>query len=375
MLCRVRAILHPGQNLAYASYAYAGLSMLARAGEIGLELAATGDAPWAGGAHENLVLRLELNGDGRRPRHVCIDFHDRHDTIARESFRWSDVYFKRGFNPDVLARTPPPDDDDANANHNGADRAGWLRKVRPFGLVYLCAERRIRRRLVRHWCARHLRLLARGPRRALSALPRECHALKNFLVSPDVTSFEYGSADQVEPAVLFQTRVWQPGETSDDADAINEERAQTTRALRGALGDAFRGGLVPTPFATEKYADLVTTQHVRRAAYIRFGKRPLVGVYTRGLHDSLAFKLAEYLAAAKCIVMPPPPGTLPEPLEPGRHYLPFHTTDECVSQCQRLLNDPALAMAMRQANAEYYRSSVHPAARMRRCLQAALTEE
>jgi hypothetical protein len=40
-----------------------------------------------------------------------------------------------------------------------------------------------------------------------------------------------------------------------------------------------------------------------------------------------------------------------------------------------LLNDPALAMAMRQANAEYYRSSVHPAARMRRCLQAALTEE
>ena len=78
---------------------------------------------------------------------------------------------------------------------------------------------------------------------------------------------------------------------------------------------------------------------------------------------STAFKLPEYLAASQCIVAEPPRNELAAPLEPGRHFLPFHTPDDCVAACQKLLADPHTAAAIRAANFEYYRGEVEPAAR------------
>src|SRR4051812_32824231 len=100
-------------------------------------------------------------------------------------------------------------------------------------------------------------------------------------------------------------------------------------------------------------------------------KRSLVGVYSRGLHHSLAFKLAEYLAASKCVVSPPFRNELPAPLVEGANYLQFQSVEQCVAQCQRLLRDADLAAAMRRQNRAYFLREVEPASHLRRCLDRA----
>ncbi len=100
-------------------------------------------------------------------------------------------------------------------------------------------------------------------------------------------------------------------------------------------------------------------------------RKTTVAVYTRGLHDSLAFKLAEYLAAGVCIVSDPFKHRLPVDLVPGVHYLPFTTHDECIRQCRRLLDNPTEAQRMRAANVRYYRDWVEPQAHIRDLLARA----
>ena len=93
-------------------------------------------------------------------------------------------------------------------------------------------------------------------------------------------------------------------------------------------------------------------------------KRFLIGVYTRGLHNSIAFKFAEYLAASQCIVAVNHPKTsCRSPWSPAATSLPFQNPDQCVhAQLPALLDDPELVRTMRQSNHHYYASEVQPAA-------------
>ena len=93
-------------------------------------------------------------------------------------------------------------------------------------------------------------------------------------------------------------------------------------------------------------------------------KKVGIGVYVRGLHHSLAFKMAEYLAAGLCIVSEPLVHELPVPLREGVNYLLFRSHDECLERCRWLLSHPAEAERMRWANRDYYRRWVEPEAHM-----------
>ena len=90
--------------------------------------------------------------------------------------------------------------------------------------------------------------------------------------------------------------------------------------------------------------------------------------------DSLAFKMSEYLAASRCIVGHMPRSILPEPLVPGRNFLPFETTDQCIAQCESLFANLPAAAEMRHANWSYYRSQVEPSAHLLSILQRAFGE-
>ena len=131
---------------------------------------------------------------------------------------------------------------------------------------------------------------------------------------------------------------------------FNEERAALISLLRKTFGPRFRGGLVPTPFARQRYPDVLLEEAYRRPDFIGMVKTNLIGVCTRGLHHSLAFKVAEYLAASMCIVSDPMLNQLPEPLAAGEHYLQFSNLDQCLVQCDRLLSRPDEAREMRRRN-------------------------
>jgi hypothetical protein len=260
-------------------------------------------------------------------RMLAFDLRDQSYFICLEALERADVYFKRSYYEPHLESLPQ------------AHRA----KILPFGLN--CAQKTSAAGTL------VARMLLRNP----ACIRRLRGTLKAYLRLADAEAMERPPSVKAEQVIYFQTRVWEPEEVpGDDSREINESRVAIVRSLRREFGARFKGGLVPTAFARAHYPDAISAEPHVRSQHIQASKAASIGIYSRGLHHSLAFKLAEYLAACKCIVAEPLRNGLPAPLVEGRNYLEFTTVDGCLALCDRLLADPAAAEEMRAANWEYY---------------------
>jgi hypothetical protein len=330
----------------HASALYAGLDGLARRGVIRLRFRRCRGEADRHLVEDPLAVCLEVMAEGQPGHLLAIDLHDQGDVFAPRALAACDVYLKRSFHRPDVERLPTE----------------LARKVLPFGLNYSCRSHGSTMRFLR----------VAGPRLGLGGLAG-LRRLRNHFAPPLVEEFEQDPTTDLERAIILQTRVWEPHDAGPgEAEAINEGRVALIRALRAAFGDRFQGGLVRTPLALARYPQEISPHPSRRRLYTAMSKRYLIGVYTRGLHESTAFKLPEYLAASQCVVAEPPRNELPVPLEAGKHFLPFRDPDECVAACRRLLADDDLVRAMRQANHEYYRSEVEPAEHVARVLERSL---
>lgn len=353
---RVKAVFGRHQSLYHASNLCAGLWLAGARGVIRVELPSVRSSRRYAQLSKIGHAWLDVvRADTGESRLLCIDGLDRSDLFSEEALRRCDVYLKRSYYAPDLAALP----------------AELREKVQPFGMNYACRcaghDGRFLRLLMRQGglCCREIRT------GGLADLREVLVSLRSYLSSPGVDEFECDPAIPLEPTILFQTRIWREDDTTDSAQEINEGRVRVIRALKKAFGSRFVGGLVPCPLAKHRYPDALTTQQSRRSAYVAMSKRSLIGVYTRGLHHSIAYKFPEYLAAAKCIVSEPLRNTLPAALQAGVHYLPFASPQECVEACGRLLENPALASAMRRANHRYYLDEVRPDAHLLACLDRA----
>ena len=333
-----------------------GLVLLEQASKIDLDFE-FGVAPWAGKPGPNdeavgtIYWTVQQGADSVR---VAFDLQDQGWLFNRSALRTCDLYFKRGFEPPALSTLP----------------AAWGSRIKQLGLVYPCQRLGVSARLLPRW------LVQRAPHSltSLGQFVQLKQELKLLVQLPLVTDFQRSPTQPAIEGVIFQTRLWEQGESSDeDLVEVNSMRCALVQGLRAALGPRFRGGLVPTRLALERHAELVATDHYRRRDYVRMSGSYLVGVYSRGLNHSNAFKLGEYLAAAQCIVAEPLRQELPQPLVEKLNYLPFGGVDECVEACVQLLEDKRLAAAMRQANFEYYCAQVEPDAHASRLLGEALS--
>lgn len=343
-----RVVLHLGlsHELYHCSKIIAGFDALARRGLVQFSIR---PAPELG--YIVFLTVTELATGVRKS--IAVDLKDHSNVFSEPGFARSDVYLKRSvYGPDV-ERLPPEQ----------------RRKVIGFGLNYGCASPTSMPFCVRSWARLVWGEFWRSPRAVVRRRGSLLDNLKVYLTQPDYRFFEQPPDVPMEPVVLFQTRVWEPEDSTEDLAQINEERVALIRFMKKALGTRFRGGVVPTDFARRHYADVLLEQAFRRKEYIRMGQRCLIGVYSRGLHHSLAFKLPEYLAASMCMVSDPLRNELPQPLIPSEHFLQFQTPDQCVAQCERLLRDPDLAREMRRRNWDYYRRYVAPPEHLLHCLR------
>ena len=278
---------------------------------------------------------------------MAIETHDKSDYFAEEALRVCDLYLKRSYYPPDLERFP----------------ASLASKVQPLGMNYYCRN-----------AASTLRVLKTLGARLAWKGSGGLRTVYNFMVLPKVAAFEQPPDSTIEPAVVFQTRVWEAHEVGVGDHTINAERVALIRALKKAFGDRFRGGLVPTPYALANFPGDITTLPTRRSRYTKWSKNCLIGVYTRGLHQSIAAKLPECLAASQCLVAEPIEHHLPVPLEEGRNHSTFRDPDQCVAACRRLLEDHPFANSMRRANHDYYRREVEPAAHALRNIERVLKD-
>jgi hypothetical protein len=360
--------IFPSPSSAHLSQAFAGLYELEAAGLV--ELRASVDAPQWGDASTYNLQWMEIS-DSRttKPRRVVVDVRDG-TAIDASALAQADIYFKRSCDCSELARLPE----------------SLRRKVRPYGLNYACSSDNQPRNLT---FARQLYGIERidserpadvlKPLRRRASLPLRWLGLRRDENSANeplpFTRFEADAASFAQPAVLFLTRLWSPQATpgSDPCalKELNATRIELIRTLRDRFGERFVGGVQRDRYSERLCPDCVTDAGTNKAHYLELMKSHLIAIASTGLHGSTGWKFAEYVAASRCIVSEPLRSTLPEPLVQGVHYLEYHTPEQCADACDRILDDPALANAMRRDNQEYYRRALKPCALMLRHLQCA----
>jgi hypothetical protein len=83
-------------------------------------------------------------------------------------------------------------------------------------------------------------------------------------------------------------------------------------------------------------------------------------VATTGLHGSIGWKLAEYVAFSKAIITEKLVYTVPGDFGPGRNYIEFASPEDCAAAAMRLVEDRGLRERLMLNNVAYYRAYLRP---------------
>jgi hypothetical protein len=282
-----------------------------------------------------------INGTYR----VYYDMHDSWE-IDDEALSSHDFYFKRSFYPNKFPN----------------DFIG-LHKIRPYGLNYEIVANPI------DWFALHRSLLSKNAREFLTGMGWATGLAHLWQFIPKLQSMQASAPEEDLGTVLFMARTWDPNQDSvdidsqrqSDRDSINQMRATCIRALRESFGEKFTGGFAPTDHAKKNYPDLIlSNDSYARKNYIGLLRKNTICVATAGLHGSIGWKMAEYVAFSRSIVSEEIGVKLPGDFIDGANYLSFRTPNECVEQVRRLMVDADLRHRMMQYNHEYYLKNLHP---------------
>ncbi|CAG5086039.1 Putative uncharacterized protein [Thermobacillus xylanilyticus] len=325
----------------------AGFELLARHGVIELVIERQAKGACAEPIPVNM-LEVTLNREIR----LLYDLNDGYDNLVEEPerlygplLRRYDICFKRSFSAVRNARLTHGE------------------KICPLGLNYMVTIPGS----VAHW-PMPLDHPIEKMKKLIRMLPLTVHYYGWYTVE----KFEDEPRPEEPPRVLFMARMWDvrgdspdmhlPETKREERHYINEQRARTIRLCREAFGSLFHGGVAPTPFAAEHYPDLVIAdrREVSRRAYLKRMKRSSICIATMGLHQSIGWKFAEYVAASKAIVTETLHYEVPGVFGENRNYLSFRTPEECVEAVARLIRDERLRMHLMQNNYNYYRRHVRP---------------
>ncbi len=169
------------------------------------------------------------------------------------------------------------------------------------------------------------------------------------------------------PKILFLAQLWEEDDPSlppaliRERQYINAMRLEILRGLTSRFGTDFTGGLVDSPLARSRAPELVLSRRrTERRAYLGLVHAADICIGTMGLHESIGWKTAEYVAAARAIVNERPRYSVPGAFRPGRNYLAFDDAAGCIAAVERLAADPEAVYQMKQANEDYYRRFLRP---------------
>jgi hypothetical protein len=173
---------------------------------------------------------------------------------------------------------------------------------------------------------------------------------------------------KVLPRVRFMVAAYDPFDNPDRAPdkveertQMNETRARCIRLLRKEFDERFLGGFVDSPYVRKTFPDLaVPGSATQQKRYVETVKAHPICVASAGLHGSIGWKLAEYVAFSKAIITEQLGFHVPGNFQSGHNYLQFTSPEECVEAAVRLMQDANLRNELMLNNAAYYRASLRP---------------
>jgi hypothetical protein len=304
----------------------------------------------AGHAHLDVVLEGNVR--------LHFDTHDAEE-IATDELETCDFYFKRSYAPDVVAALPP----------------NQRKRVFPLGLNYRVLPDRVDPFAIR----RGIRLTGISRTSAL-AVKQACD-IRNYLGYQPRLALMHSAIDfAAEPRVLFLAAAYDPyddprrdAQKIQDRINVNENRARIIRLMKGTLGVRFTGGFADSKFCRDQYPDLLVAPEVtHQQQYLLRLKTMPICIATSGLHGSIGWKFAEYVAFARAPVSEALTYSVPGPFAPDRNYLPFTSPAQCLNAAIKLIEDRSLRQELMRNNAAYYQSHLRPDSLVRNALMLAL---
>jgi hypothetical protein len=249
----------------------------------------------------------------------------------------ADYYFKRSFDQQIIEYAP----------------AGC--KVYPLGLNYNIAPKHLHRRNAKD----SLKNFLRNSRFAAKYLK---------INDSDIYSeqFEYYPVPNKTNSILFLARLWDPAEVKQEnlkaeREMMNAYRIECIRLCQREFGKQFTGGLQMDHYSMTHCKDLIVPfELTRRETYLNTVKESNICIATAGLHESIGFKMGEYVAAARAIVSEPLRYVLPGNFDDGSNYLSFLSPDELVQNARKLCDDKEVMITMMKNNNRYYQNYLRP---------------
>lgn len=174
--------------------------------------------------------------------------------------------------------------------------------------------------------------------------------------------------------IVFLTRLWEPHAESttvinSEREYINEMRIDIIRRLKTQYGIQFIGGLQDTSYAREIAPDLIMpSKYTEKDKYLSLLKSADICIGSMGLHESIGWKTAEYVAAAKAIINEKLHYSVPGDFENEKNYLEFKSSNDCIELISGLINNPIRIYEMKLNNMHYYYKYMRPDVMLKRTL-------
>ncbi len=185
--------------------------------------------------------------------------------------------------------------------------------------------------------------------------------------SISVKSFETKSKSLNNPhKILFFARLWKPEDNLDnrgfeECKQINMMRISIIRKLKEKYPQSFIGGLEDTSYTRETAPDLIVNKKfTKKKNYLKTMKNSDICIASMGLHKSIGWKNAEYVAAGRAIVCEQLYYDVPGDFSDGKNYLSFKNADECIEKVSILYENPKEILKMQNENKKYYNDYLKP---------------
>lgn len=160
---------------------------------------------------------------------------------------------------------------------------------------------------------------------------------------------------------LFDTNRIQNEHKKKEIAYINSMRIDLLQALRSNFGDSFCGGLEDSAVARKIAPDLIVPYRMtKKENYLKLLHSCDIGIGSMGLHESIGWKTAEYIASSMAIVNEVFHYSVPGDFKKGINYLPFTSSSECIKSVRYLIENPGVLYHMRENNQKYYNCYLSP---------------
>jgi len=331
----------------HVSQLYTGFSLLAAKGKISLT------QKLSNYSHRSIESMKNLRPQDLNGLFLILDekktlFYDTSDSpnLQNDALEISDAYFKRSFTHASI-----PDRHKSRVYPLGLNYELYTGTLNRHEIVRFIARRNVFKNFPWELMKRMAELLS------LSFLP----TIKNMCAPPVLHQ---------EPCVLFMARAWDPsgegaelsGEEKAQRGQINETRARCIELLRKELGPKFYGGFAQTKYAVNNYSKLLLESPLTsgKENYLSLLRQYPICIATTGLHDSIGWKMAEYVAFSKAIVLEKLKCLVPGNFQAKKNYLEFDTPEKCLQETMRLVEDRQSRQRMMEDNWAYYKDHIMP---------------